>query len=292
MRSSGVRRLPGRVLPPVLLLVAVLLLAGCGSPGAARTAASPGEPAGGSVLDDAAALDAAGVVRLRPQVLATVPHDRTAFTEGLELTADGSTLLEGTGRTGRSQLRELDPATGALRRAVDLPPAVFGEGVTVLPDRIWQLTWKDGVVYDRDPSTLAVRRGLPLEREGWGVCHDGPRLISSDGTPDLVVRDPTSFTPLATVPVRAAGVPVDQLNELECTPQGVWANVWQTDHIVRIDPTTGRVTAVVDAAGLLPVADRAGADVLNGIAAVPGTDEFLLAGKLWPTTFRVRFVPV
>ncbi len=289
MRSGGVRRLRRRGLPAALLLVAALVLAGCGTGTAgARALRAAG---GASVLDDAAALEAAGVARLRPHVLAAVPHDRTAFTQGLELTADASTLVEGTGRTGRSQLRELDPATGALRRAADLPREVFGEGVTVLGDRIWQLTWQDGVVYDRDPTTLAVRRTLPLEREGWGVCHDGTRLISSDGSAELVIRDPASFAPRATVPVRAAGVPVENLNELECTPDGVWANVWQTDDIVRIDPTTGRVTAVVDAAGLLPAAEREGADVLNGVAAVPGTDQFLLTGKLWPTLFRVRFVP-
>lgn len=270
-------RLPWRCAATASCLVAALLVAGCGL-------GAP-EP---TVLDDVAALDAAGVTRLGVQVLGTTGHDPTAFTEGFELA--GGSLWESTGLSGHSQLRELDPASGTVRRSVALPDDAFGEGVTVLPDRIWQLTYRDGVAYDRDPATLAVRRTVSLEREGWGACHDTERVLTSDGTDELVARDPVSFTPRGAVRVTAAGVPVDELNELECTPAGVWANVWRTDHIVRIDPTSGRVTAVVDASGLLPPGERGDTDVLNGIAAVPGTDEFLLTGKLWPTTFRVRFV--
>jgi glutamine cyclotransferase len=273
-------RAPSEVVGAVLAVAVIVLVAACGT-------AAPAPPP--PVLDDPAALAGAGVARLGVEVLGTTPHDRTAFTQGFEI--DGGTLWEGTGREGRSELRELDPATGAVRRSVPLPADVFGEGVTVLPDRVWQLTWRDGVVYDRDPAMLAVRRTLPADREGWGICDLGDRLVTSDGSDELVFRDPVSFAPTGSVRVAAAGTTVRELNELECTPEGVWANVWQTDHIVRIDPASGRVTAVVDAAGLLPPADRAGADVLNGIAAVPGTDEFLLTGKLWPTTFRVRFVP-
>lgn len=241
------------------------------------------------VLDDPARLRAAGVATLRPQVLAVSPHDPTAFTEGLEVR--GASLIESTGLRGHSQLRELDPSTGAVRRAVPLPASVFGEGVTVTPTALWQLTWRDGVAYERDPTTWAVRREVPMDREGWGVCDAGGRLVTSDGSDELVFRDPTSFAPVGAVRVSAAGAPVAELNELECTPDGVWANVWRSDHLVRVDPGSGRVTAVVDAAGLLPPERRAGADVLNGVAAVPGTDQFWLTGKLWPSTFRVRFVP-
>lgn len=275
-------RRPARVV--VLLLALALVVGGCGVPSGGSD-----DPAAGGVLDDPAALAEAGVARLRPRVVGTLPHYPWAFTQGLEL--EGNSLWEGTGRRGRSQLREIDPVNSGVRRAVDLPPQVFGEGITVLPGRIWQLTWTDEVVYDRDPRTLAVRRTLPLDREGWGVCHDGRRLVSSDGSDELVFRNQDSFAPTGTVRVTAAGEPVSGLNELECTPRGVWANVWPTDHIVRIDPGTGRITAVVDAAGLLPPDQRAGTDVLNGIAWVPGTDQFLITGKLWPTIFRVRFVP-
>ncbi|NMO92483.1 glutaminyl-peptide cyclotransferase [Actinomycetospora sp. TBRC 11914] len=232
-----------------------------------------------------------GVARLHVQVLGTVPHDPAAFTEGLEL--DGRTLWEGTGLTGASQLRATDPATGAVERAVDLPSSQFGEGVTVLPDRIWQLTWKDGVVYERDPATLAVRRTLPYDREGWGMCHTATDVVTSDGGPDLVLRDPTTFAARRTVPVTLGGTPLDQLNELDCGDgRTVWANVWKTDDLVGIDLASGRVTAVVDAAALRPPSTTADPDaVLNGVTAIPGApDEFLLTGKRWPTTFRVRFV--
>ncbi len=280
------------------VVLAVLLVAALGS---CSWSPVPAAPTG--ALHD----PPPGVARLRVQVLATVPHDPTAFTEGFELSADGRTLWEGTGSTGASQLRATDPATGAVRRAVDLPSSQFGEGVTVLPDRIWQLTWKDGVVYERDPATLAVRRTLPYDREGWGMCHttvsSGVELrsaaspgdvVTSDGGADLMLRDPATFAARRTVPVTLGGVPVDRLNELDCGDgHTVWANVWQTDDLVGIDLASGRITAVVDASGLRPRSTEDDPDaVLNGIAAIPGAPgEFLLTGKRWPTTFRVRFAP-
>ena len=177
-----------------------------------------------------------------------------------------------------------------MRRAVPLPGSLFGEGITVLDDRIWQLTWRDGVALEWDRAGFAVLRQVPLDGEGWGLCHDAGRLVRSDGTDRLRFHDPNSFAETGQVAVTLDGAPVTELNELECVDGQVWANVWQTDRIVRIDPGDGAVTAVVDAAGLLDPAQRAGADVLNGIASV-GPDEFLLTGKLWPATFRVRFVP-
>jgi glutaminyl-peptide cyclotransferase len=237
----------------------------------------------------AAATDPAGVERLRPAVLAELPHDTDAFTQGLELAPDG-TLYEGTGLAGRSQIRELDPATGAVRREVPLPGRLFGEGITVVDDRIWQLTWRDGVALEWDRAGLTLRRQVPIEGEGWGLCRDGDRLVRSDGTDRLRFHDLESFAETGSVAVTLDGEPVTELNELECVEGQVWANIWQTDRIVRIDPADGRVTAVVDAAGLLDPERRADADVLNGIAALGG-DEYLLTGKLWPASFRVRFTP-
>jgi glutaminyl-peptide cyclotransferase len=229
------------------------------------------------------------VERLRPLVLAELPHDTTAFTQGLELGPDG-TLFEGTGLAGRSQLRELDPHTGELRRAVPLPDQLFGEGITVVDDRIWQLTWQDGVALEWDRASFTLLREVPIEGEGWGLCRDGDRLVRSDGTDRLRFHDPATFAETGSVSVTLNGRPINQLNELECVDGQVWANVWQTDWIVRIDPADGRVTAVVDAAGLLDPGRREGADVLNGIAAL-GHGEYLLTGKLWPAAFRVRFTP-
>ena len=247
----------------------VCMLAGC-------AAASP------------TAVPDSGTPALRPEVLAVLPHDPTAFTQGFEI-ADG-TLYEGTGLAGKSQLRELDSSTGAVRRSVPLPERLFGEGITVVGDRIWQLTWRDNVVLEWDRTNFTLLRRLPLADEGWGLCHDGSRLVRSDGSDQLHFQDPTTFADMGSVAVTLDGQPVTELNELECTDGQVWANVWQTDQIVRIDPATGHVTAVVDAAGLLDPAQRANADVLNGIAAVGG-GEFLITGKNWPSMFRVRFVP-
>lgn len=266
------------------MLLTVLLVAACSWP-----------PGGSPVPADALASPPPGVARLRVQVLGTLPHDPAAYTEGFELSADGRTLWESTGVTGASGLRATDPATGAVRRAVDLPSSQFGEGVTVLPDRIWQLTWQDGVAYERDPLTLAVRRTLPYDREGWGMCHTpAGEVVTSDGGADLVVRDPTTFAARRTVPVTLGGAPLDQINELDCSGgTTVWANVWRTDDVVGIDLADGRVTAVVDASGLRPASTANDPEaVLNGIAAIPGAPgEFLLTGKRWPTTFRVRVAP-
>lgn len=249
----------------------VLLLAAC--------SAAPTEAPGDGTLEGTLEVD----------VLATVPHDREAFTQGLEL-VDG-VLYEGTGLEGQSSIRAVDPETGDVEKQVDLPADLFGEGITVAGDTIWQITWQDGVAIRRDRTTLAEEARVDYDGEGWGICHDGDRLIMSDGSDRLTFRHVETFAEEGHVRVEG----YDDLNELECVTGGdgrvqVYANVWRTDRIVRIDPATGRVTATVDLSGLLPEEDRAGADVLNGIAAIPGTDEFLVTGKLWPTMFRVRFV--
>jgi glutaminyl-peptide cyclotransferase len=277
------RHISRRTLTVVILTATVL----CGwSSGGGDQDPVAQEPS--QTLDDAAANPASEVPVLRPEVLAEVPHDPAAFTQGLEL-HDG-TLYEGTGLEGQSRLQELDPATGAVRRAVPLPGQLFGEGITVVDSRIWQLTWRDGVVLEWDRATLTLRRQLPLDGEGWGLCYDGARLVRSDGTDRLRFHDPVTFAGIGSVAVRFQDEPVTQLNELECVDGQVWANVWPSDVIVRIDPASGRVTAAVDAAGLVDPEQRANADaVLNGIAAL-GNDEYLLTGKLWPVSFRVRFV--
>lgn len=259
---------PARGRHTTVLLLLVVTLSACG-------AAAPGTGT---------------VPVIRPEVLEELPHDPAAFTQGLEL-HDG-TLYEGTGRVGESEIRALDPATGAVRAASPLPSSYFGEGITVAGDRIWQLTWQDGVAIEWDRATLRPRREVPIDGEGWGLCLAGDpdgasRIVRSDGTDRLHFHEPGDLAGTGSVAVTLDGEPLDGLNELECVGDRVWANVWQTDRIVRIDPETGVVDAVVDAAGLLDPAQRSGADVLNGIAHVAG-DEYLLTGKLWPATYRVR----
>lgn len=226
---------------------------------------------------------------LRVQVLATLPHDPTMFTQGLEI-ADG-VLYEGSGKVGQSRVRATALSTNTVLDEATLAPPLFGEGLTLTGDRLWQLTWRDGVAIERDPATLTELRRVTYPGEGWGLCHDGNRLVMSDGSERLTFRDPVTFAPSGQITVRLDGEPVQDLNELDCTGGVIWANVWKTDRILRIDPATGSVTGVVHADGLLSAEQRAGADVLNGIAAIPGTDEFLITGKNWPTLFRVRFVP-
>jgi len=224
--------------------------------------------------------------QLGVQVVATLPHDPTMYTEGLEI-HDG-VLYESSGMVGQSRVRATALTSSNLPREASLPVHLFGEGLTVTGPALWQLTWTNGVAIERDPATLAQRRVVTYRGQGWGLCHDEHRLVMSDGSDRLTFRDPVTFAVLGQVQVRLDGEPLRSLNELECTEGVVWANVFQTDRILRIDPSTGRVTGVVDASGLFDPQDVG--DVLNGIAAIPGTDQFLVTGKHWPSLFRVRFV--
>lgn len=229
---------------------------------------------------------------LRAVVRGVLPHDPRAFTQGLEFR--GATLYESTGLVGRSSLRAGPPGEDPTRH-VELPAPLFGEGMTVSGATLWQLTWRNGIAIERDPDTLAERRRVPYGGEGWGLCRQHgagrERLVMSDGTDRLTFRDPDTFAATGGIDVRQDGAPATRLNELECAPDGyVYANVYATDTILRIDPRTGGVVARIDAAGLLTASERRTARQLNGIAAVPGTDQFLITGKLWPRMFRVVFV--
>ncbi|RMI29658.1 glutaminyl-peptide cyclotransferase [Nocardia stercoris] len=222
------------------------------------------------------------------QVVATHPHERDAFTEGLEV--DGNVRYESTGMLVASTVRATDATTGRELARVALPPDMFGEGLTLAGSTLWQLTWQSGVAFDRDPVTLAERRRVHFDGEGWGLCFRDGRLLMSNGTDTLTYRDPVTFAVTGTV--RLTSHNNVQLNELDCSADGtVYANTWPSDHILRLDPATGRVLADIDAAGLLSITEKAGADVLNGIAQIPGTDRYLITGKYWPTLFEVRFVP-
>ncbi|MUL63722.1 glutaminyl-peptide cyclotransferase [Mycobacterium sp. CBMA 234] len=227
-------------------------------------------------------------ITLHPKVLATIAHDPAAYTEGLEL--DGTALYESTGEAGRSQVREIDPATGVVRRAVPLPDNLYGEGLTVAGDRLWQLTYRDGVALEWDKASLRLLREVPFAGEGWGLCRDGDHLVRSDGTERLYFHNLADFTETGSVTVTSAGAAVTGLNELECVDGRIWANVWPSDELVQIDPGTGIVTAVVDARGMM-VGGRRNDQVLNGIAHIDG-QEFLLTAKNWPLMYRVRLDPL
>ena len=226
--------------------------------------------------------------RLHIEVVGTRPHDARAFTEGLEI--DGAVLYEGTGMPGASNVRATDLYSGAELTRVDLPAPYFGEGITKTNNTLWQLTWRNRVAIARDPATLVERTRASYDGEGWGLCTRADKLVMSNGTDTLTFRDPVTFATTGSVTLTSHNKA--KLNELDCAADGsVYANAYPTDEILRIDPESGHVSAVIDAGGLLPATVRARTDALNGIAQLPGTDRFLITGKYWPTTFEVRFVP-
>lgn len=227
--------------------------------------------------------------RLRVNVLAEHPHDPEAFTQGLQW-VDGN-LYEGTGLHGQSGLRRIDLTDWSVEQHVELPAEVFGEGIAVVGDRIFEITWQDGIAYVWNRSTFERITEHHYEGEGWGLCWDGEHLVMSDGTDRLTFRDPETFAEVRHVRVRRGRTEIDQLNELECVDGVVYANIWQTDDIARIDPRTGRVTGWIDASHLLTDDEAEDADVLNGITYLPDSHRFLLTGKLWPRSFEVEFVP-
>jgi glutaminyl-peptide cyclotransferase len=226
--------------------------------------------------------------QLRVEVLDRRPHDRSSFTEGLVIA--GGKLYEGSGLRGQSTLREVDARTGAVTRSISIDSKYFGEGIAVVDDRVIFLTWQEHTALVFRLSDFKQLTTFSYDTEGWGLCDDGSRLVMSDGTNQLYFRNRSTFALQGKVSVTKDGTPIDQLNELECVDGQVYANVWQTDTIVRIDPASGKVTAEIDASGLLTADEKRGTDVLNGIAYDPAKKTFLLTGKYWPTMFEVRFV--
>ncbi len=225
------------------------------------------------------------------RVVREYPHDPTAFTQGL-VYADG-VLYEGTGLKGESALRKVDLETGMVLKQTALDAMHFGEGIAIVDDRIYQITWQTQAAFVYDRETLKPLTTLSYPTEGWGLTSDGERLIMSDGTNRLFFRDPDTFKGLNRVAVCDGNQPVPDLNELEYVDGEIWANVWQSDRIARIDPQTGRVTGWIDLSGLLPEEESEGqaVDVLNGIAYDPGTGRIFVTGKLWPKLFEIELIP-
>ncbi|MBW2066170.1 MAG: glutaminyl-peptide cyclotransferase [Deltaproteobacteria bacterium] len=217
------------------------------------------------------------------------PHDRGAFTQGLAF--QGGTLFEGTGRYGKSSLRKVEVGTGKILNMVRLPHRYFGEGVTVFGDKVIQLTWKSRVGFIYREKDLALVGKFRYRGQGWGITHDGLRLIMSDGTSSLRFLDPFTLKELGRVEVQYGGAPVTNINELEYIRGRVYANLWGTDCIVIIDPGSGQVEGWIHLPGLLAPEDMTSEiDVLNGIAYDPRTDRLLFTGKLWPKLFEIKIM--
>jgi glutamine cyclotransferase len=219
----------------------------------------------------------------RGEVVETYPHDADAFTQGLVF--DGSTLYESTGLYGHSSLRRVDLETGDVEQTYQLPAQFFGEGITVVDDRIIQVTWRSGTGFVYDKDTFEVKRSFTYDGEGWGLTTDGKRVIMSDGTSWLRLLDSETLSETERIQVLDKGKPVERLNELEWVHGEIWANIWQEPRIARVDPETGQVLGWIDFTSLK---QQEPAGVLNGIA-VKGRKVFV-TGKNWSHIYRVTFV--
>ncbi len=224
------------------------------------------------------------------EVVNIYPHDPAAFTQGLVF-EDGF-LYEGTGLRGSSTLRKVELTTGVILQQLELDEQYFGEGITIFNENIIQLTWTSQVGFVYDKKTFEQLQQFSYSYEGWGITHDGIHLIVSDGTSVLHFLDPETFAEVSLVYVYDSRGPVTRLNELEYIQGEIYANVWQTDFIARIDPHTGRVTGWIDLTGLLAEdSSEQPVDVLNGIAYDTESDRLFVTGKLWPQLFEINLVP-
>ena len=235
------------------------------------------------------AVHAAATEVLSYRVINTFPHDPMAFTQGLIF--DNGVMYEGTGLRGRSTLRRVDLETGVVAAIYELSSHLFGEGITVFGDRIMQLTWQSNIGFVYDKESFEVLDQFSYPTEGWGITHDGEHLIMSDGTADLHFLDPDTFAEVDRITVRDDGDLVTRLNELEYIGGRVYANIWQTDRIARIDPGTGQVIDWIDLTGLLTAEERQGTNVLNGIAFDAANNRLFVTGKLWPKLFEIAIIP-
>jgi len=225
------------------------------------------------------------------KVIKTYPHEPNAFTQGLVF--ENGLLYEGTGLNGRSTLRKVQLQTGSILQIHKLPDKFFGEGITIYKDRIIQLTFRSnvGFVYDKDSFKLLQSFNYPTE--GWGITHDGKRIIMSDGTATLYFLDPETLKQTGRIKVHDKDVPVIGLNELEYVKGEIFANVWPTERIAIIAPHTGQVIGWIHMEGLLNRKNSVQfVDVLNGIAYDAAGDRLFVTGKFWPKLFEIKLVPL
>ena len=223
------------------------------------------------------------------RVVKIYPHDRMAFTQGLQY-VDG-VLYEGTGQNGQSGIRKVELETGKVLQHQPLDAKYFGEGITVWQNTIVQITWQSEIGFVYDKASFKQLKSFSYTGEGWGLTHDGTRLIMSDGTAYIRFLDPVTFKESGRVMVKDNGVAISKLNELEFVKGEIVANVWMTSRLVRISPKTGEVLGWIDLAGLLDPRDAIGTDVLNGIAYDAKGDRLFVTGKWWPKLFEIKIAP-
>lgn len=222
-------------------------------------------------------------------IVQSFPHDGAAFCQGF-LVHEGK-FYEGTGRYGTSSVRRVDMETGSVEARQDLPSHLFGEGIAIFGDELFQLTWKAGTVHIYDLATMEPKRKLTYSGDGWGLTSDGKSLIRSDGTDTLYFHDPKDFAEQRRIRVNLDGAEVREINEMEYVEGEIWANVWKKEYIVRISPKNGNVLGWIDLRGLFDVNSVADPDsVLNGIAWDAGAKKLYVTGKLWPEVFELKVV--
>lgn len=267
-----------------LLLATLLMLGGCGSSGGSSGSGANGRATATPILTQAPGNT---VTQLSWSVAGAFPHARDAFTEGLLW--DNGALYESTGIEGQSTLRKVDLQSGAVLQNVKLPNNIFGEGLALANNKLYQLTWQTKVGYVYDFPTFKKLSNFSYSNEGWGLTFDGTSLIQSDGTATITFRDPATFKATRRITVTRNGTALKNINELEWIDGKIWANVWQTDNIVVINPQTGVIESQLDMTGLLGAADRNGTeDVLNGIAYDATNKRIFVTGKYWPKLYWIR----
>ena len=282
--KSGSKRKPSRAF--IIGVVLVVAMSATLIILASMRSEPTGQPAG-AIGNQAPAARDKRAQQVSYEVVNSYPHDPTSFTQGF-LWADGG-FYESTGQYGQSKLRKLEFPSGTVLKQIRLDPQLFGEGLTLVDTRLIQLTWKShrGFVYDKDNFRLLQE--FTYDTEGWGLTFDGKNLILSDGSSDLFYLDPQTFKPIKKLAVTMNGQPVPELNELEFINGEIWSNVWQTDLILRINPSTGQVTSFLNLKGILPPSDSKGTEnVLNGIAYDGDQKRIFVTGKLWPRIFEIK----
>jgi len=278
---------PTYLLTAILFLCIVLITASCAESPEETTADAARERERNDASEFLAGRDAPVYGY---ELVATYGHGTADFTQGLDL--DEGIIYEGTGLRGRSRLLKTDFATGMLLGSLSLAPEYFGEGVTVLGDEVFQLTYTSGTGFVYDKETLELKRNFDLATQGWGLTHDGESLILSDGTATMYFLDPASGNEKGRIGVSDNLGPVSNLNELEYLAGEVYANVWRTDIIAIISAATGEVTGWIDLSGLNPdPRNLVDPYVLNGIAYRAETGNLLVTGKRWPDLFEISISP-
>lgn len=227
------------------------------------------------------------IKKLDYQVLESYDHDPKAFTQGLEIYKNY--FYEGTGLYGKSSLRKIKLENAELLKKINLDKKYFGEGITILNDKIYQLSWKENTAFVYDLGFNLIKK-FSYQGEGWGLANDEQNLIMSDGSEYLYFRNPKTFELIKKIEVKNAEQKITNINELEYHNGYIYANIWQTDYIIKINAESGKVAAYLDLSGILKTDYKGEIDVLNGIAYDPKNQSFLVTGKLWPKIYRIKII--